>query len=77
MLEQAEELYPSDEEQRREWSSFIKAMVDACGAKVPTASPCEPIAANTLNQHLNRIHGLTLDRFEPLENLLTDVNSAR
>lgn len=76
-MEQAEHSYPKDDVLAKEWSTFIMTLADIIGNISPIASPCQPIAANTLNEHLHRIQGLTIERYEPFEALLTDANSSR
>ncbi|XP_012288337.1 protein PAT1 homolog 1 isoform X2 [Orussus abietinus] len=77
VLEQAEALFPVEESLACEWSSFMVTLVETVGATPPSVAPCQPIAANTLNQHLNRIHTLKIERYAPLELLLTDANPSR
>ncbi|KAK0181111.1 hypothetical protein PV327_003422 [Microctonus hyperodae] len=78
LLEQAENLYPKDAPlAASEWSSFIVTLADIIGNSPPSVSPCQPIAANTLNEHLHRIDGLTIERYAPIESLLTDENTSR
>ncbi|XP_063986492.1 protein PAT1 homolog 1 [Diachasmimorpha longicaudata] len=77
LLEQAENLYPDDKAMAQEWSTFIVSLSEAVGASTPSVAPCQPIAANTLHQHLKRIASLKTERYEPLESLLTDANPSR
>ncbi|XP_008551370.1 protein PAT1 homolog 1 [Microplitis demolitor] len=75
LLERAETLYPNDEDGlSSEWSTFILTLADIIGSSPPSVAPCQPIPANTLNEHLQRIRGLTIERYAPLESLLTDAN---
>ncbi|XP_011299426.1 protein PAT1 homolog 1 [Fopius arisanus] len=77
LLEQAENLYPEDKAMTSEWSTFIVSLSETVGASTPSVAPCQPIAANTLHQHLKRIGSLKTERYEPLESLLTDANPSR
>lgn len=77
VLEQAETLFPVQDTLALEWSNFVMTLVETIGVTPPSVAPCEPIAANTLNQHLNRIHSLKIERYAPLELLLTDANPSR
>ncbi|XP_043286621.1 protein PAT1 homolog 1 isoform X2 [Venturia canescens] len=77
MLEQAESVVFSVKQQAAEWSNFIISLADAIGSSPPSVAPCHPIAANTLNEHLNRIGNLSTERYAPLELLLTDANPSR
>ncbi|KAF7988661.1 hypothetical protein HCN44_001234 [Aphidius gifuensis] len=76
LLEQAENYYPDDENLISEWSIFILNLVEVAGLTPPCVAPFQPIAANTLHQHLQRINNLKSERYERLELLLTDANSA-
>ncbi|XP_015586789.1 protein PAT1 homolog 1 isoform X2 [Cephus cinctus] len=77
VLEQAEALFPVEDSVACEWSTFVVSIVERIGATPPSVAPCHPIAANTLNQHLNRIRSLKMERYAPLELLLTDANPLR
>ncbi|XP_003707961.1 protein associated with topo II related - 1 isoform X1 [Megachile rotundata] len=77
MLEQAENLYPTDDSLSTEWSSFIANIIETIGESPPCVAPCQPIAANTLDQHLNRLSHLKSGRYTNLELLLTDANPSR
>ncbi|XP_031370191.1 protein PAT1 homolog 1 isoform X1 [Apis dorsata] len=77
MFEQAEKLYPTDDSLSSEWSSFIANIIEIIGETPPCVAPCRPIAANTLNQHLNRLSHLKCGRYTNLELLLTDANPSR
>ncbi|CAD1479095.1 unnamed protein product, partial [Heterotrigona itama] len=77
MFEQAEKLYPTDDSLSSEWSSFIVHIIEIIGETPPCVAPCRPIAANTLNQHLNRLSHLKCGRYTTLELLLTDANPSR
>ncbi|KAG8038230.1 hypothetical protein G9C98_006557 [Cotesia typhae] len=78
LLERAETLYPNEDNAScSEWSSFIVTLADTIGSSPPSIAPCHPIPANTLNEHLQRIRGLTIERYAPLESLLTDANLSR
>ncbi|XP_017883974.1 protein PAT1 homolog 1 isoform X1 [Ceratina calcarata] len=77
MFEQAEKIYPTDDALSAEWSSFIANIIDIIGETPPCIAPCQPIAADTLNQHLNRLSHLKCGRYTTLELLLTDINSSR
>ncbi|XP_034941838.1 protein PAT1 homolog 1 [Chelonus insularis] len=77
LLERAENLYPEDDKLISEWSTFVVTLADTIGSTPPNVAPCQPIAANTLNEHLHRIHGLTIERYAPIESLLTDANPSR
>ncbi|CAD6239932.1 GSCOCG00002425001-RA-CDS [Cotesia congregata] len=78
LLERAETLYPNEDNAScSEWSSFIVTLADTIGSSPPSIAPCQPIPANTLNEHLQRIRGLTIERYAPLESLLTDANLSR
>ncbi|XP_043528414.1 protein PAT1 homolog 1 [Frieseomelitta varia] len=77
MFEQAEKLYPTDDSLSSEWSSFIVHIIEIIGETPPCVAPCRPIAANTLNQHLNRLSHLKCGRYTTLERLLTDANPSR
>lgn len=77
MLEQAENLYPTDDSLSSEWSSFIANIIETIGETPPCVAPCQPIAANTLSQHLNRLSHLKSGRYTTLELLLTDANPSQ
>ncbi|CAG5080983.1 Similar to patl1: Protein PAT1 homolog 1 (Danio rerio) [Cotesia congregata] len=78
ILIRAETLYPNEDNAScSEWSSFIVTLADTIGSSPPSIAPCQPIPANTLNEHLQRIRGLTIERYAPLESLLTDANLSR
>ncbi|KAG7201506.1 hypothetical protein KM043_004259 [Ampulex compressa] len=74
MLEQAEQLNPAEDALSPEWSSFIVAIAELIGDNLPCVAPCQPIAANTLKKHLNRISSLKVESHVALERLLTDSN---
>ncbi|XP_076178283.1 protein associated with topo II related - 1 isoform X2 [Ptiloglossa arizonensis] len=77
MLEQAENLYPTDDSLCSEWSSFIENIIKIIGETPPCVTPCQPMAANTLNRHLNRLSHLKSERYTTLELLLTDANTSQ
>ncbi|KZC12924.1 Protein PAT1 like protein 1, partial [Dufourea novaeangliae] len=77
MLERAENLYPTDDTLSSEWSSFVANIVEITGETPPCVAPCQPVAANTLIQHLNRLSHLKSERYTNLELLLTDANPSR
>ncbi|OAD52289.1 Protein PAT1 like protein 1, partial [Eufriesea mexicana] len=77
MFEQAEKLYPTDDSLSSEWSFFIANIIEIIGETPPCVAPCRPIAANMLNQHLNRLSHLKCGRYTTLELLLTDANPSR
>ncbi|XP_033314154.1 protein PAT1 homolog 1 isoform X1 [Bombus bifarius] len=77
MFEQAEKLYTTDDSSSSDWSSFITNIIEIIGETPPCVAPCRPIAANTLNQHLNRLSHLKCGRYTTLELLLTDANPSR
>ncbi|XP_029168553.1 LOW QUALITY PROTEIN: protein PAT1 homolog 1 [Nylanderia fulva] len=78
MLEQAEQLCATNDSLPSEWSTFIETIVEIIGDSLPSCvTPCQPIAANTLNKHLNRISSLKIERYTTLARLLTDTNSLR
>lgn len=77
MLEQAEHLCATNDSLPSEWSTFIETIVEIIGASSPCIIPCQPIAANTLNKHLNRISSLKIERYTTLVRLLTDTNPLR
>ncbi|XP_076630988.1 protein associated with topo II related - 1 [Colletes latitarsis] len=77
MLEKAESLYPTDDALSAEWSSFVTNIIEITGETPPCVAPCQPVATNTLNQHLNRLSHLKSERYTTLELLLTDANPSR
>ncbi|RLU20295.1 hypothetical protein DMN91_006902 [Ooceraea biroi] len=81
MFEQAEQLCgDSDDSLPSEWSTFVVTIAEVINDSSPiytNATPCQPIAANTLNKHLDRISNLKLERYTTLARLLTDANSLR
>lgn len=77
MLEQAEKIYPTEDTLCWEWSTFVMSIVEITGETPPCVAPCQPIAANTLNQHLSRISNLKTERYTALAFLLTDANPSR
>ncbi|KAI4478940.1 hypothetical protein M0804_011402 [Polistes exclamans] len=76
-LEHAEKLNPTNETLSSDWSNFIITLAELIGDTPPCVTPCQPVAASTLNQHLRRILSLRIDRYSALELLLTDANSSR
>nr|XP_033328888.1 protein PAT1 homolog 1-like isoform X2 [Megalopta genalis] len=76
MLERAEDLYPTDDSSS-EWSSFIANIIEITGESSPCVAPCQPVAANTLSQHLNRLSRVKTEGYANLELLLTDANPSR
>ena len=76
LLDQAENIL-GEKHQSEEWSNFIVSLSDAIGSSPPIVAPCQPIAANTLNEHLTRISSLGIERYAPIELLLTDANPSR
>lgn len=77
MFEQAEQLCVTHDSLPSEWSTFVVTIVELIGDSSPCVAPCQPITANTLNKHLNRISSLKLERYTALECLLTDANPLR
>lgn len=77
MLEQAEQLCATNDSLPSEWSTFIETIIEIISGSSPCVTPCQPIAANTLNKHLNRISNLKIERYIMLARLLTDTNPLR
>ncbi|XP_033221834.1 protein PAT1 homolog 1 isoform X2 [Belonocnema kinseyi] len=77
LVEQAEALFPSDDSSIEQWSNFVVTVVNLIGVTSTAVVPCEPIAVNTLNLHLNRIRNLEIERYKALELLSTDANTSR
>ncbi|XP_053993140.1 protein PAT1 homolog 1 [Hylaeus anthracinus] len=77
MLEQAENLTLYDDSLSTEWSSFVASIIEINGETPPRVAPYQPMAANTLNQHLNRLSNLKSESYTTLELLLTDANPSR
>ncbi|XP_076658532.1 protein associated with topo II related - 1 [Halictus rubicundus] len=77
MLERAEDLYPTDDSLSSQWSSFIGNIIEITRESPPCVAPCQPMAANTLSQHLNRLSRVKTEGYANLELLLTDANPSR
>lgn len=71
MMVRGEMLYPTlEEEQCREWSSFITILAETVGSlpsckSLPT--PIEPMDTALLNQHLGRCSNLHIEKYAALE----------
>lgn len=77
MFEQTEKLCAAEETLPSEWSNFVITIIDMIGDSPVCVAPCQPIAANVLNKHLNRISSLKIERYTTLQCLLTDANPLR
>lgn len=77
MLERAEDLYPTDDSLRSEWSSFVENIIEITGESPPCVAPCRTMTVNTLSQHLNRLPRVRSEGYTNLELLLTDANPSR
>lgn len=75
MFEQAEQLCATDDSLPSEWSAFVITISEI--VDLSCATPCQPIATNMLNKHLNRISTLKIERYTLLARLLTDANTLR
>jgi hypothetical protein len=80
MFEKAEQLCGTNSPLPSEWSTFVVIISEVIGDSSPVytnVTPCQPIAANMLNKHLDRISSLKLERYTTLARLLTDANTLR
>ncbi|XP_011147431.1 protein PAT1 homolog 1 isoform X2 [Harpegnathos saltator] len=62
LFEQSERLCAAEVSLPSEWSAFVITITDMVGNSPSCVTPCQPVAANTLNKHLNRIPNLQIER---------------